>query len=213
MKTSRLSLPLALALAAAVSASPVLAQGTSGKGHGRGKQEQRDNRGNRDRDRDDDRFSRRDRDDDDDDRRFSRSSTWGGHRWELSRAGRTLRRDGRRVPPGWCIGRGNPHNTRENCGGWRWDQRRTIWDWIGIGSRDDRRWDDRRRDDGRWDDRWDTRRSGSVSSSHAEFHRWHDQRCRQLAAQAGTNLRRLVEVRAICKAEHDDWHRRTGTRH
>ena len=207
MKTSKLSLPVALVLAAVVTASPALAQGNSGKGRGHGKQEQRDNRGNRDRDRDDDRFSRRDRDDDD--RRFSRSSTFSGNRFEISRDRRTLLRNGRRVPPGWCIGRGNPHNTPENCGGWTWSQNRSIWDWIGIGSRDDRRWDDRRRDDVRWD----TRRSGSLSSSHGEFHRWHDQRCRELAAQAGTSLRRLVEVRAACKAEHDEWHRRTGTRH
>ncbi|HEX8694265.1 MAG TPA: hypothetical protein VF746_17725 [Longimicrobium sp.] len=203
MKTSKLSLPVALVLAAVVSASPVLAQGNSGKGHGRGhgKQEQRDNRGSRDRDRDDDRFERRDD-------RFQRSSTFGGNRFEISRDRRTLLRNGRRVPPGWCIGRGNPHNTPENCGGWRYSQNRSIWDWIGIGDRD-------RRDDRRWDDRrWDSRSSsGSYSGSHTEFHRYHDQRCRELAAQAGTNLRRLVEIRATCKAEHDDWHRRTGTSH
>jgi Ni/Co efflux regulator RcnB len=206
MKTSKLSLPLALALAAVVSASPVLAQGNSGKGRGHGKQEQRDNRGNRDRDRDrdrdDDRFSRRDD-------RFERSTVFAGNRFEISRDRRTLLRNGRRVPPGWCRGRGNPHNTPENCGGWSHSQSRSIWDWIGISSGD-------RRDDRRWDDRLDTRRrssSGSFSGSHSEFHRYHDQRCRELAAQAGTNLRRLVEIRATCKAEHDDWHRRTGTRH
>jgi len=188
--TKMSTLSLALVLAAGVSASPALAQ--SGNGNGRGqKQEARDNR--------------RDRDDDDrrDDRRLDRRDR-NGARFVLSGDRRTLTRNGRRVPPGWCIGRGNPHNTPANCGGFQWNSRRTIWDRLGIGDRTD----DRRRDDRR-----DVFGSSGSSGSHANFHLSHDRRCSQLAAEAGTNARRLLEVRAQCRAVHNDYHRRAGSIH
>ena len=140
-----------------------------------------------------------------------RSSTWGGSRWELSSDRRTLSRNGRRVPPGWCIGRGNPHNTPANCGGWRYNQSRSIWDWIGIGSRDGRTTRDV------WSDGRTTRRtsgSGIYSMSHSEYHRWHDAQCRErterVSGDARTRLARVLEIRAQCNREHDEWHRRTG---
>lgn len=86
------------ALLVAVSTGTAVDAAAQGNGRGRGndrpRAEAQYDRRDRDRD-DDDRW-----DDDDDDRRDRRE----------------VRRDGRRVPPGWCIGRGNPHNTRENCG-------------------------------------------------------------------------------------------------
>ena len=88
MKSMRLNLALAAALATALVASPVEAQ--KGKGNGNDKHEGRG------------RVEARDRDGDRDARR--RTST------------RVERRDTRRVPPGWCQGRGNPHNTAANCG-------------------------------------------------------------------------------------------------
>lgn len=87
------------------------------------------------------------------------------------------------VPPGWCIGRGNPHNTPQNCGPTAYDAR----------------WDVRR--DGRWDRR-------SFDEAHAAFHREHDARCRALAAQRPTSIEWQVRVQAQCRAEHDAWHRR-----
>ncbi|HEX5724707.1 MAG TPA: hypothetical protein VFX98_04530 [Longimicrobiaceae bacterium] len=171
MKIRALNFSLALALAAAVSASPALAQGNGkGNGNGRGqsnKQEQRDERRvDRDHDRDDD-------------------------RWEDVRLER--RRNDRRVPPGWCIGRGNPHNTPENCG-----------------------WNDDNRRRGGVDPRFDTRstgRGGSYTERHADFHRVHDRRCRDLAAQRPLDLRWQLQVRQECAAEHQAWHRREGIAH
>lgn len=106
--TRNLRFSLALALAAALSASPVVAQKGNGNGNGNGKKHEQVHRSER-RDRDDDRYERRDRDD-----------------------RREVRRNGRDVPPGWCKGKGNPHNTPENCG-----------------YRSDRRYDDRRYEDRR----------------------------------------------------------------
>jgi hypothetical protein len=94
------------------------------------------------------------------------------------------RRDASRargVPPGWCIGRGNPHNTPENCG-----YRSTV----------DRR-DDRRHTAGR-----------SFEEAHAIFHREHDRRCRARAAERPLDVQWQVRVRADCRAEHDRWHAR-----
>lgn len=183
MKTMKFNLPLALALAAALSASPAMAQG-HGKGHG-----------NSGRDHDRDRVERRDRDrDHDDDRRDE-------PRFE--------RRDERRVPPGWCRGRGNPHNTAANC---RYNSRRSEWE----------RYDSR-------DRRWETRSvyergtngsygstSGSRSqyeSAHREFHYTHDRQCRERAAQRPLDLRYQVQVRQECARIHEDFHRRWGISH
>ena len=185
--TSKFNLSLMIALAAALSASPAMAQGN----------------GNRDRDRDDDRREvrdnrrDRDRDDDDDDRpRFER-------RRNDDRSSRTYSTQ-RRVPPGWCQGRGNPHNTPQNC---RYNSSRSEWE----------RFDTRT---GRWEDRDgyernDSRYGGSSSyqQAHADFHYNHDRQCRARAAQRPLDVRWQVQVRSECKAVHDDFHRRWGTPH
>jgi len=217
MTNRRLSLPLALLLAAALSAAPADAQKGHGNGHGNGngngkKHEQRDER------RDDDRWERDDRRDDD--RRVTRrdgsndnvrwESRSGDNRWSLSRDRRSLSRNGRRVPTGWCQGRGNPHNTAANCGGYRYNTSRSLWDWVGLGSYSTNRTTSGSRTlssvlGGRTS-------SGSYDSRHAEFHRQHDARCREAGRNAGSLTRRLA-IASQCKDEHDDWHRRTGTRH
>ncbi|HEU4454627.1 MAG TPA: hypothetical protein VFR81_16285 [Longimicrobium sp.] len=211
MTIRKASLPLALVLAAALSAAPVDAQKGNGNGNGNGngknKHEQRDRDDDRRRDDDDRRVTRRGSNDD-----VRWESRRGDDRWTLSRDRRSLTRNGRRVPPGWCQGRGNPHNTVANCGGYRYNTSRSLWDWIGLGS-DTRRTTSR----GTTLDRvlGGTRRtssSGSYTSSHSEFHRVHDARCRE-AARTTSSLTRRLEIASACKDEHEDWHRRTGTRH
>jgi hypothetical protein len=151
-------LPLALAAAAAFSASPADAQGR-GKGNDKNPH-----------------VERRDRDRDDDDRRFddrrSRTSSRSSSRFE------------RRVPPGWCIGRGNPHNTVANC---------------GPGSN---RYD-RRYDPYYGSSRGSTGTYGSYGNtgSYSEWKRWHDQQCRDLARQRPLDLRWQAQVRSQCSAE------------
>lgn len=180
MKTTKFNLPLALALAAALGAAPALAQG-NGKGQG-----------NRDRDR----VEQRDRRDRDDDR-------WDDRRDEP----RFERRTERRVPPGWCQGRGNPHNTAANC---RYNSRLSQWE----------RYDDR-------DRRWETRSTyergtygsgstynrGSYDAAHRDFHYTHDRQCRERAAQRPLDLRYQVQVRQECARIHEDFHRRWGVSH
>jgi hypothetical protein len=180
MKTTRFNLPLALALAAALSASPALAQG-NGKGNG-----------NRDRDRD--RVEERDRRDRDDDR-------WDDRRNEP----RFERRSEQRVPPGWCRGRGNPHNTPANC---RYNSR--LREWERYDDRD-RRWETR----GTWERGTDSRygNSGSYDAAHRDFHYTHDRQCRERAAQRPLDLRWQVQVRQECRAIHEDFHRRWGIAH
>lgn len=115
---------------------------------------------------------------------------------------RLQRRNGQQVPPGWCNGRGNPHNTRENCG---YDRRR-----------DDRRYDRRvedRRYDRRVDDRRYDRNSTSYAQAHQAFHRDHDRICRERASQRPFDVRWQLQVRNECNAQHDRWHARNGTRH
>ncbi|MBW3572367.1 MAG: hypothetical protein KY467_14795 [Gemmatimonadetes bacterium] len=183
MRTTKFNLPLAIALAAALSASPAMAQG-NGKGKGnsdRDRVEQRDRR-----DRDDDRWE-------DDDRREPRFER------------RDDRRGERRVPPGWCRGRGNPHNTPANC---RYNTRRGEWE----------RYDDR---DGRWESRTTYERGtrnrtgerGSYDAAHRDFHYSHDRQCRERAAQRPLDLRWQVQVRQECRARHEDFHRRWGVAH
>jgi Ni/Co efflux regulator RcnB len=180
MMKSKLSLPLAMVLAAALSASPALAQK---KGHDQ----------HRDRDRQEVREGRRDRDDDD---------RWDDRRDRDRRDGRLTRRN---VPPGWCQGRGNPHNTPENCGYRRngtynrngtYDRNRT-WDRSGTSSRN-----------GSYGGY-----GGSYTEAHRAFHRDLDNWCRQEAERRGGGLRGLLAVRAQCDARHQEWHRSTGTRH
>ena len=184
MKTRKFNLPLALALVAALSATDAVAQGKKGEGRDRDRDrvERRD-----DRDRDDDRWDR-----DDDDRREPRFE----------------RRDDRRVPPGWCRGRGNPHNTPQNC---RWNGSRSVWE--RYDSRD-RRWEDRstweRGTSGRYEDRNDR---GSYDASHRDFHYNHDRQCRERAAQRPLDLRYQVQVRQECARIHEEFHRRWGIRH
>ena len=181
MRTSKINLPLAIALAAALSASPALAQG-KGKGHG-----------NSNRDRDRDRVEQRDRRDDDryDDRR------------DEPRFERRTSTTGRRVPPGWCIGRGNPHNTAANC---RYNSSRSTWE----------RYDDR---DRRWESRetyergTDSRNGGSYDAAHHDFHYSHDRQCRERAAQRPLDMRWQLQVRQECAAIHQDFHRRWGIAH
>jgi hypothetical protein len=176
------SLPLALALAAALSAVPADAQGR-GKGNDRDRQEQRDVRRDRDDDDDDDeerpRFERRRTDD----RRYDDRSGAAGQR---------------RVPPGWCQGRGNPHNTPENC---RYNDRYDRWE----------RYDSRT---GRYET-YDgyNRNGGSYEASHRDFHYTHDRQCRERASQRPLDVRWQIQVRSECKAVHDDFHRRWGTAH
>lgn len=127
----------------------------------------------RDRDRYEDRDDRWDRDDD---------------RWDYGDDDRR-RRD---VPPGWCKGKGNPHNTPENCG-------------YGASRRDDRYGD---RNEPYYGDR-----GGSYERDHQIFHDRHDRECRMRAAERPLDLQWQIRVRQECKARHDDWHRRTGSRH
>jgi hypothetical protein len=114
---------------------------------------------------------------------------------------RLRRRD---VPPGWCQGKGNPHNTPENCG---YDRRRDDRRY------DDRRYDDRRYEDRRYDDRRYDGRYGSYDEAHRAFHRQHDQVCRERASQRPFDPRWQLQVRTECKTEHDRWHARMGQRH
>lgn len=182
MKSMRtLNVSLVMALAVALGASPAAAQG-KGKQHDKGKKhkteqvrERRDDRRDRD-----DRYEREDRDE----RRDGR--------WEDDV--RLERRGDKRVPPGWCKGKGNPHNTPENCG-----------------------YDASRRGDRRHDDRYDRDRrggSGSFDQEHAEFHRWLDEEYRARAAQRPvTDLGWQIEVRRQKSEEHRRWHDRVGIGH
>jgi hypothetical protein len=115
-------------------------------------------------------------------------------RWDLDDDRWDYGDDGRRrdVPPGWCKGKGNPHNTPENCG-------------YGASRRD-----------GRYDDRNEPYygdRGGSYEREHQIFHDRHDRECRMRAAERPLDLQWQLRVRQECKVRHDDWHRRTGTRH
>jgi hypothetical protein len=103
-------------------------------------------------------------------------------RYEAQRAGNGAGK----VPPGWCQGRGNPHNTPENCGYAR-----------------DRRYDSRTGD----------RRGGgggyaNFEEAHRRFHLDHDRRCRERAAQRPLDVQWQVRVRSECRAEHVRWHER-----
>jgi hypothetical protein len=178
MKTFRINLPLALALAAALSASPAMAQ-SHGKGHG--------NSGH-----DRDRVERRDRRDDDrrDETRFERrtSST-------------------QRVPPGWCRGRGNPHNTAANC---RYNSSRRIWERYDDR---DRRWESRETYERGTNTRYDTSNRGSYDAAHRDFHYSHDRQCRERAAQRPLDMRWQLTVRRECAEVHEAFHRRWGIAH
>ncbi|WP_420129245.1 hypothetical protein [Longimicrobium sp.] len=192
MSTTRFNLPLAIALCAALSASPALAQG-NGKGNG--------NHGNRDRVEHRDREEHRDRDHDDD-RRWDRDDD----RRDEPRFERRTSSTQRRVPPGWCRGQGNPHNTAANC---RYNRSRSQWE----------RYDDR---DRRWESRTtyergtrnsSTRNSGSYDAAHRDFHYSHDRQCRERASQRPLDPRWQLQVRGECARVHEDFHRRWGIAH
>ena len=88
------------------------------------------------------------------------------------------------VPRGWCQGKGNPHNTVENCGYQAASNSRGTY-----------------------------RGGGSYEQQHAEFHRYLDDRYRSLAAQRPLDVRRQLELRAQNSAEHNRWHAQAGVRH
>jgi hypothetical protein len=193
MNRNKLNLPVIAALAALVAASPLTAQG---KGHGRGHGNQgRTEEVRRDRDRDD-------RDDD--------------VRWERRRADeRVSRRSGRRVPPGWCQGVGNPHNTRANCG---YNTDRIYRDRSGT-------WRDRYgnvlRTDGIYRDRSgvlrdrsgrvigvrSTTTSSTYDARHREFHRQLNENCYRSGSTSGR-----IAVSSTCERQHAAWHDRNGRR-
>ncbi|HEX8432801.1 MAG TPA: hypothetical protein VF625_16065, partial [Longimicrobium sp.] len=121
------------------------------------------------------------------------------------------------VPPGWCRGRGNPHNTWENCSRVR----------DGVYRDREGRYRDRngtqiyrgsdgvyrtRNTSGTYDRNRNTSSSGSYDARHIEFHRYHDVQCRDRAAQA-RNVTDRIRVAGICKSEHDAWHRQQGVSH
>lgn len=202
MKSNRLSLSAFVALAAMLSVSPAMAQGKgNGNGHGRG----HDDRPRTEARRDDDRRDDRRYDDRRDDSRFERRSN---------------------VPRGWCQGTGNPHNTARNCGyrgsldGLYRDRSGVIRDRGGrVVMGDGRVYDERSRVYTRTGTT--SRNStygnggyngGSYEAAHQDYHRWHDQQCRDRSTQVRSVGDRL-RVAGQCKAEHDEWHRQQGTRH
>jgi hypothetical protein len=169
MKSRILILPLALVMAGGVAAVPAEAQGNA-----RG-QQQRELREER-RDREQPRLERRD------DRRDR----------ERTRAQGVRQQGPRSVPPGWCIGRGNPHNTPANCG-YRDSRGRTV----------------------RYDTRYERRGSGSGSyeDAHRAFHREHDAWCRARENERPLDIRWRASVRRQCQEAHDRFHREWGIAH
>jgi hypothetical protein len=106
-----------------------------------------------------------------------------------------LRRDGRvrgngsgKVPPGWCRGVGNPHNTVENCGYSSSRDRRYYHGDYGYGGR-------------------------SNEAAHVRFQRELDERYHRLGARRPLDVVYQLELRSRRHREHEDWHYRTGTRH
>ncbi|HEX2093194.1 MAG TPA: hypothetical protein VHG28_12365 [Longimicrobiaceae bacterium] len=91
--------------------------------------------------------------------------------------GRGRSRGDGEAPPGWCRGRGNPHNTSENCGSSR----------NGTQGRRDRRYT-------------------ASEDAHRAFHREHDRICRERASQRPFDLRWQLQVRSECRAAHERWH-------
>lgn len=88
-----------------------------------------------------------------------------------------------RVPPGWCIGEGNPHGTRANCGYSGWQRDRDGW-------------------------RVGDRRYRSFEQAHDTFHRQHDLECRARLAERPLDPAWQIRTRAECRAEHERWHQR-----
>lgn len=166
MSTTRIALPLTLLLAAALAAAPADAQG-NGRGNGKEQRELREDR----REREQPRLERRD---------------------EERRVDEGRRDAGRRVPPGWCIGRGNPHNTPANCG-----------------------YRDSRGRNSRYDTRYERRGGsyGSYDETHRQFHREHDAWCSARRRERPLDLRWQAQVRTECREAHDRFHREWGRSH
>lgn len=211
----KLAFPLALVVAAALSAQPALAQKGHGNGNGHGRSGEAHGNsgqvhGNRaaDRDDDDDRWDDR-RDDRQDDRRYRNSTS--------SRSNRTLQR---RVPPGWCIGRGNPHNTVANCGAGnnRYDRRYDPRYNGGVtydryGNRTGTTYDRYGNRTGTTYDRYGNRTNGTYGSNRDAYSAWkrqHDAYCRDLSRQRPLDLRYQLQVRNQCAAEDRDARNRYG---
>ena len=176
--TRKLTLPLALVVAAAFSASPAVAQKGHGNGNGHGNSGKHQPQ-----------VERRDRDDESWQDRQRREEQWQREQRVLqAQRNRTSSRSAntrlqRRVPPGWCIGRGNPHNTVANCG--------------NGSTRYDRRYDPRYNGSGGTYGTY----GGYNSGSYSDWKRWHDQQCRDLARQRPLDLRWQLQVRQQCAAE------------
>ncbi len=172
MTTPIRSLALALGVLLTFGTMQALAQG-KGEGKDKGKAKFKTEQLDRDR-RPEPELRRRDRDDDRyDDDRYERDR----------RDARDRRYDSRRkgVPRGWCIGRGNPHNTPENCG---YDR--------------DRR-DRRDRDD---------RRYASFEEAHRAYHQQVYDRCVARANERPLDVQRQIRIRTECSRAHEEWHRR-----
>jgi len=207
---NKLAYPLALVVAAALSASPALAQkGGHGNGHGRGNDRHHTEvRGDRDHDRDrDDRYDRDDRDD----RRYRNETVY--------RNGNNTRLE-RRVPQGWCIGRGNPHNTVANCGPGQYRYNRRYDPRYNGGVQYDR-YGNRVNNSGRYNTsdrynssgRYNTGSSGTYGNSRDSYDAWkrqHDVYCRDLSRQRPLDLRYQLQVRNQCAAETQEARRRYG---
>ena len=197
---------IAIVALSIVAVSPALAQGNGkakGKDRNRGEsvQAQRgprerptlQRRGNNetvrptsgDRYEEGDRYGDRDRYEDRNDRRVTdrrRDATWEDILFGRDRNGR------RNVPPGWCQGRGNPHNTPENCG-----------------YSSNRRYD--------WDDRDRYGGYGSYASAHTAFHRALDREYAARGSERRSDPLYQIRLRTEKAADHQRWHERTGTRH
>jgi hypothetical protein len=169
------STPLMLAFALALASTPAMAQGRgNGNGHGNGKAKSEQTRKAAEERRPV--LQRRADDDQDDDR-------YDDDRYEDT-YGVYSNGQRRSVPPGWCKGKGNPHNTVENC---------------GYGN-----------------DRYNatySRSGSSYEASHADFHRYLDDKYRSLASRNPLDVRRQLELRAQKSAEHQRWHDQAGIRH
>ena len=109
-----------------------------------------------------------------------------------NRRGQARRGNGAgKVPPGWCNGRGNPHNTWENCG------------YRSTGRNNGRYYDNRSRNV----------RGSSYDRQHADLHSYLDRKYRDLAVRRPRDIEYQVRLRAERAREHDNWHRQAGRRH
>lgn len=111
--------------------------------------------------------------------------------WDADRYRRSTQRH-KDVPPGWCNGVGNPHNTVANCGTGsdRYDSRHGVY----------------RDRDGVYRDR--DNRYGTYGEAHEAYHRHQDRICSERLSQRPLDPSWQVRVRSECSAEHDRWHDR-----